>query len=164
VATGDGDCCSIGAGHWVHAIRYNMDMTVMLFDNAVYGLTKNQTSPTTPPGIQDQHPPPGRVAPGPEPPHRHARASPTCPSWPQTVDWNPIDKGVARQFPNHREHDPADLAGARDIAQDQSHIPVGLLYHNPDAPCYEDLSSRGGDMTPARKLAGLDSALDDFTI
>jgi 2-oxoglutarate ferredoxin oxidoreductase subunit beta len=47
VATGDGDCCSIGAGHWIHAIRYNMKMVVMLFDNNVYGLTKNQTSPTS---------------------------------------------------------------------------------------------------------------------
>ncbi len=51
VATGDGDCCSIGAGHWLHAVRYNMDMTVMLFDNAIYGLTKKQTSPTTPQGL-----------------------------------------------------------------------------------------------------------------
>ena len=48
VATGDGDCCAIGAGHWVHAIRYNMNMVVMLFDNSIYGLTKMQTSPTTP--------------------------------------------------------------------------------------------------------------------
>ncbi len=47
VATGDGDCCAIGAGHWIHAIRYNMKMVVMLFDNNIYGLTKNQTSPTT---------------------------------------------------------------------------------------------------------------------
>ena len=47
VVTGDGDCCAIGAGHWVHALRYNMDMTVILLDNNVYGLTKNQTSPTT---------------------------------------------------------------------------------------------------------------------
>jgi 2-oxoglutarate ferredoxin oxidoreductase subunit beta len=50
VATGDGDCCSIGAGHWLHAIRFNMDITVMLFDNNIYGLTKKQTSPTTPQG------------------------------------------------------------------------------------------------------------------
>ena len=48
VATGDGDCCSIGAGHWLHAARYNMDLVVMVFDNSVYGLTKKQTSPTTP--------------------------------------------------------------------------------------------------------------------
>ena len=45
--TGDGDCCAIGAGHWIHAIRYNMDLTVLLLDNNIYGLTKNQTSPTT---------------------------------------------------------------------------------------------------------------------
>ena len=56
VATGDGDCCSIGAGHWLHAVRYNMDMTVMMFDNSVYGLTKKQTSPTTPDRPHDQHP------------------------------------------------------------------------------------------------------------
>jgi len=48
VVMGDGDCCSIGAGHWIHAIRYNVDMMVLLLDNGIYGLTKNQTSPTTP--------------------------------------------------------------------------------------------------------------------
>jgi 2-oxoglutarate ferredoxin oxidoreductase subunit beta len=50
VVMGDGDCCSIGAGHWIHAVRYNLDMVALLLDNAIYGLTKNQTSPTTPRG------------------------------------------------------------------------------------------------------------------
>jgi 2-oxoglutarate ferredoxin oxidoreductase subunit beta len=50
VVMGDGDCTSIGAGHWLHAIRYNMDLTALLLDNNIYGLTKNQTSPTTPQG------------------------------------------------------------------------------------------------------------------
>jgi 2-oxoglutarate ferredoxin oxidoreductase subunit beta len=50
VVTGDGDCTSIGAGHWIHALRYNMDMVVLLLDNNIYGLTKKQTSPTTPQG------------------------------------------------------------------------------------------------------------------
>ena len=45
--TGDGDCCAIGTAHWIHAIRYNMDITVLLLDNNIYGLTKMQTSPTT---------------------------------------------------------------------------------------------------------------------
>lgn len=48
VVMGDGDCCSIGAGHWIHAIRYNVDMVALLLDNNMYGLTKGQTSPTTP--------------------------------------------------------------------------------------------------------------------
>ena len=57
VATGDGDCCSIGAGHWIHAVRYNMDMVAMLFDNGIYGLTKKQTSPTSPVGLKtNTHP------------------------------------------------------------------------------------------------------------
>lgn len=51
VITGDGDCCSIGTAHWIHAIRYNMDMTVLMHDNGIYGLTKNQASPTSPQGL-----------------------------------------------------------------------------------------------------------------
>lgn len=47
VVTGDGDCCAIGTAHWIHALRYNMNMTVLLLDNNIYGLTKMQTSPTT---------------------------------------------------------------------------------------------------------------------
>jgi 2-oxoglutarate ferredoxin oxidoreductase subunit beta len=47
VVTGDGDCCAIGAGHWIHALRYNMNLTILMLDNNIYGLTKMQTSPTT---------------------------------------------------------------------------------------------------------------------
>lgn len=59
VNTGDGDCCSIGAAHWIHAIRYNMDMTVMLHDNQIYGLTKMQASPTSPIGLKSNTTPHG---------------------------------------------------------------------------------------------------------
>lgn len=44
---GDGDCFSIGAGHWLHTLRYNPDITVLVLDNEVYALTKNQASPTS---------------------------------------------------------------------------------------------------------------------
>jgi 2-oxoglutarate ferredoxin oxidoreductase subunit beta len=63
VTMGDGDCCSIGAAHWVHAIRYNMPMLVMLLDNSIYGLTKKQTSPTTPRGIVTNTHPAGALLP-----------------------------------------------------------------------------------------------------
>ena len=59
VNTGDGDCCSIGAAHWIHAIRYNMNMTVMLHDNQIYGLTKKQASPTSPRGTKSNTTPRG---------------------------------------------------------------------------------------------------------
>jgi 2-oxoglutarate ferredoxin oxidoreductase subunit beta len=59
VNTGDGDCCSIGAAHWIHAIRYNMNLTVLLHDNYVYGLTKKQASPTSPRGLKSNTTPRG---------------------------------------------------------------------------------------------------------
>lgn len=60
---GDGDCTSIGAAHWVHALRYNLDLTVLLLDNGIYGLTKNQTSPTTPQGVKSNTQPRGSYLP-----------------------------------------------------------------------------------------------------
>ncbi|MDR0713799.1 MAG: 2-oxoacid:ferredoxin oxidoreductase subunit beta [Bacteroidales bacterium] len=50
VNTGDGDSMAIGGNHFIHAIRRNIDMTVILFNNKIYGLTKGQFSPTTPTG------------------------------------------------------------------------------------------------------------------
>lgn len=89
VATGDGDCCSIGAGHWIHAIRYNMDMVVMLFDNNVYGLTKNQTSPTSRQGQTTNTHPRGAVLP-PLNPTTVTLGITNASFVAQTVDWNPV--------------------------------------------------------------------------
>ncbi len=50
VATGDGDSMAIGGNHFIHLIRRNIDINVLLFNNQIYGLTKGQYSPTTPRG------------------------------------------------------------------------------------------------------------------
>ena len=50
VITGDGDGLSIGGNHLMHAIRRNMDLNIVLFNNRIYGLTKGQYSPTSPLG------------------------------------------------------------------------------------------------------------------
>lgn len=50
VVTGDGDALSIGANHLVHALRRNVNITVLLFNNRIYALTKGQYSPTSPLG------------------------------------------------------------------------------------------------------------------
>ncbi|MBR9990146.1 MAG: 2-oxoglutarate oxidoreductase [Gemmatimonadetes bacterium] len=63
VVMGDGDCTSIGAAHWLHATRYNLDMTALMLDNNIYGLTKNQTSPTTPQGVKSNTQPRGSYLP-----------------------------------------------------------------------------------------------------
>ena len=51
VAGGDGDGFSIGGGHVAHAIRRNIDLTYLVMDNQIYGLTKGQLSPTSPRGL-----------------------------------------------------------------------------------------------------------------
>jgi 2-oxoglutarate ferredoxin oxidoreductase subunit beta len=50
VVTGDGDSLSIGGNHLIHALRRNVNMTILLFNNRIYGLTKGQYSPTSEPG------------------------------------------------------------------------------------------------------------------
>lgn len=47
VVTGDGDCMSIGGNHLIHAIRRNIGIKVLMFNNRIYALTKGQASPTT---------------------------------------------------------------------------------------------------------------------
>ncbi|HOD18507.1 MAG TPA: 2-oxoacid:ferredoxin oxidoreductase subunit beta [Candidatus Cloacimonadota bacterium] len=48
VVTGDGDCTAIGGNHLIHAARRNIDLTVILINNNIYGMTGGQVSPTTP--------------------------------------------------------------------------------------------------------------------
>ncbi len=51
VLTGDGDCAAIGGNHLIHAARRNLDVTTVVFNNSVYGMTSGQYSPLTPPGM-----------------------------------------------------------------------------------------------------------------
>lgn len=216
VNTGDGDCCSIGAAHWLHALRYNMNLTVMLHDNQVYGLTKMQASPTSPLGLVTNTTPHGTYLGAMNPlsvtlgvhsasfvaqavdwipdvlyqillaAFRHrgfsfVRIVQRCPEWlPNTLDpWlhDPqrvlllrhanglsIDADLARVYTRQEEHDPSDMDRAREIASTADPIPVGILYHNPDAPLYEDLRRDSQLRTTERVREGLGREFDKFTI
>jgi 2-oxoglutarate ferredoxin oxidoreductase subunit beta len=216
VGTGDGDCFSIGAGPWIHSIRYNMDMVVLIFDNGIYGLTKKQTSPTTPAGERTNTHPTGAPLPALNPltvtlgisnvsfvaqvpdwnppllyqaiklAHQHrgtsfVRIIQRCPVFSDSFckpfqedperlllltheHGLPMDESVLRLFPEQRAHDPCNWLGAMEVARDQSRLPVGLLYHDPDAPVYEDLSAQGLNKTNEEKLAVIEKALDNFAI
>lgn len=59
IVTGDGDALSIGGNHLLHAIRRNLDINILLFDNQIYGLTKGQYSPTSPFGKRTKSSPLG---------------------------------------------------------------------------------------------------------
>ena len=61
VVTGDGDALSIGGNHLLHAIRRNVDVNILLFNNRIYGLTKGQYSPTSPFGKKTKSSPMGSV-------------------------------------------------------------------------------------------------------
>lgn len=61
IATGDGDSMAIGGNHFIHIIRRNLDVNILLFNNQIYGLTKGQYSPTTPFGIITKTSPHGTI-------------------------------------------------------------------------------------------------------
>ncbi|WP_459547006.1 2-oxoacid:ferredoxin oxidoreductase subunit beta [Nocardia sp. X0981] len=61
VVTGDGDALSIGGNHLIHALRRNVNMTILLFNNRIYGLTKGQYSPTSEAGKVTKSTPMGSV-------------------------------------------------------------------------------------------------------
>ena len=216
VATGDGDCFSIGAAHWLYAIRYNMDITMLVFDNGIYGLTKKQTSPTTPLDVPTNTHPSGSLLPPMNPltvtlgvtnvsfvaqivdwnaqlrhqvikmAHEHkgtgfVRIIQRCPVYVEAIGKAlqdeparmqllthelgvEVDDSVKRLFPNQAEHDPTDLTAALKIAADDTVLPLGILYRNPDAPRYDKMSMEGLEMSPQEKLAGLNQAFDHFAI
>lgn len=59
--TGDGDCLAIGGNHFIHSVRRNIDINVLIFNNQIYGLTKGQFSPTTPKGFVTKSSPYGTL-------------------------------------------------------------------------------------------------------
>ena len=61
VVTGDGDSLAIGGNHFLHALRRNVDINILLFNNRIYGLTKGQYSPTSELGKQTKSSPDGSI-------------------------------------------------------------------------------------------------------
>jgi len=61
VVTGDGDALAIGGNHFLHALRRNMDLNILLFNNRIYGLTKGQYSPTSEIGKRTKSSPQGSI-------------------------------------------------------------------------------------------------------
>ena len=61
LSTGDGDCLAIGGNHFIHAVRRNVDINIILMNNKIYGLTKGQYSPTSDRGFVSKSSPYGTV-------------------------------------------------------------------------------------------------------
>lgn len=216
VIMGDGDCCSIGTAHWIHALRYNMNMTAIVLDNSIYGLTKNQASPTSPLGQVSNTTPKGSFIDPLNPidvtlgvgsasfvaqavdwipdlthdiiqaafHHRgfsFIRVLQRCPEFMghKYDDWvqNPermlllkhenglqISDELGRIYRNQEVHDPSQRNRAREIAAVSDPIPVGILYQNPDIPCYEDHQVSDVMNTPEIVDTYLQQEFDKYTI
>ncbi len=63
VITGDGDSMAIGGNHFIHVLRRNVDLNIILFNNEIYGLTKGQFSPTSTVGLKTKSSPYGNTQP-----------------------------------------------------------------------------------------------------
>ena len=74
-----------------------------------------------------------------------------------------LSPSLSSTYRNQMAHNPLDIDRAREIASMDEPIPVGILYRNPDAPCYEDLRHAGQLRSPAAIRAGFDRELDKFT-
>jgi 2-oxoglutarate ferredoxin oxidoreductase subunit beta len=193
-----------------------MHMVVMLFDNAIYGLTKKQTSPTSPEGLATNTHPEGAWLP-PLNPLTATLGFSNVSFVAQTVDWNPIhlhatllraykhrglsfvriiqrcpqytpkvfeelqkdpsrtlllthERGVpandalVRMYKNRQQHDPSQMATARELAERRDMLPIGLLYVDESRPCYDQYTARGLDLTDEQKLAELNAELDRFAL
>jgi len=97
VITGDGDALSIGGNHFIHSMRRNVDLTMVMFNNRIYGLTKGQTSPTSEFGKRTKSTPMGSV---------------DRPIQPLTIALAAEATFVARTVDTHTEHIQGTLEAA----------------------------------------------------
>lgn len=112
VAGGDGDGFSIGGGHVAHAIRRNIDLTYIVMDNQIYGLTKGQLSPTSPLGLKT--------------------ASSAFGSLEAPV--NPLLYTLGYGAPFVAQGTPADMDGLATIIEEGIRFP-GFAFINVQSPC-----------------------------
>jgi 2-oxoglutarate ferredoxin oxidoreductase subunit beta len=151
VAGGDGDGFSIGGGHVAHAIRRNIDLTYIVMDNQIYGLTKGQLSPTSPRGLKT--------------------ASSALGSMEDPV--NPLLYVLAYGAGFVAQGTPADMDGLAKIIEEGIRFP-GFAFINVQSPCVtygeadaqikaqketmESLEKLGHD--PTNRLRAMDLAQD----
>jgi 2-oxoglutarate ferredoxin oxidoreductase subunit beta len=216
VNMGDGDCCSIGTAHWIHALRHNVDLVVMLHDNAIYGLTKMQVSPTTPVGQRTNTSPRGALLKELNPltvtlgvtntsfvaqvgewvpdllydilrqAYHHkglsfVRILQRCPHFmpdmytslltnPDNIlllhheEGMQVSETTAKIYKNQEQHDPSNLNRAREIAEMDDKVPMGILYRNNNIGHYEEISKSPYTPNWERKAAVLEASFDRFGI
>jgi 2-oxoglutarate ferredoxin oxidoreductase subunit beta len=75
-----------------------------------------------------------------------------------------ISPALSKVYKNQEQHDPSNLNRAREIASVLDPIPVGILYRNPEVPCYEELRNAGQSRARSFVKTGLEAEFDKFTV
>jgi len=159
---GDGDFFSIGLGHLPHALRRDVNITCIVMDNEIYGLTKGQTSPTSPMGHVTKSTPGGNQA---SPLHPLAIAIASGATYvargfssqpkplaalikagmehkgfafihamsPCVMYYDTYKLYKEKVYDIPADHDPHDREAAMRYALESEHMPLGLFYHEPRA-------------------------------
>lgn len=193
VHSGDGDAYAIGVGHLVHAARRNADLTLIVHNNMVFGLTAGQSSPTTPPGVKTRSAPRGQR----EPPLNPLLLALACGATFVARGFSDevahlkelIKRGIQHRgfalidvlqpcptFYDTRQalrqrvyklegHDAGDFKAAVELAMESERIPIGVLYEV-EKPTFEESFKHAMNPPPAlRALAkrDLSALLSRFT-
>lgn len=157
VAGGDGDGFGIGLGHFMHAARRNVNVTYVVMDNQVYGLTKGQTSPTTTPTMTTKASPLGPMADAVQPLELAMAAGATFVAQAFSADMKGL-LSLLKGAMNHNgfslinvqspcvtynklntfewfrdnirpvDHDSSDRDASIKVAHDTTTVPIGLIY------------------------------------
>jgi 2-oxoglutarate ferredoxin oxidoreductase subunit beta len=75
-----------------------------------------------------------------------------------------LSPALQKIYRNQQDHDPSNMNRAREVASIDDPIPVGILYRDPEVPCYEDLRHAGALRTAEGIRSTLDRELDKFTV
>jgi 2-oxoglutarate ferredoxin oxidoreductase subunit beta len=75
-----------------------------------------------------------------------------------------VSPALQKIYRNQENHDPSNMNRAREVASIDDPIPVGILYRDPEVPCYEDLRHAGALRTSDSIRSTLDKELDKFTV
>lgn len=188
VVSGDGDAFSIGVGHFIHAALRNVDITLITMDNETYGLTKGQTSPTSPTGHTTKSTPYGLLASQFNPVATAlslnvsfvARGFSSKPKElaalieqgvnhrgfsfihvlsPCPTFYNTMDMWKNTVTPLPTEHDPHDRMKAMQLAMETEHPYMGLFYQE-DRPT---MDSAAHQLVQAAKPFDLDKYMSRFS-
>lgn len=193
---GDGDGFAIGMGHTVHALKRNIDITYIVMDNQIYGLTKGQTSPSSSKGFVTKSTPKGSIE-QPIQPIKTALASGAtfvaqsvssdikeltsiiqqaishkgfsfvnvfspCVTYNKvnTYDWFKENLTPIADFEGYDVH---DATSAMNTIMENDGLLKGIIYHNPDAPSYEEqLGEYNDEPLISREMRLERSTFDDM--